>query len=85
MEMQKTCKQILDNAKIYDAFHKVMKHMLSNPILLVSFIIITATLIIPILSFTIFAIINVAIIFNIFIILEGNFSYLNQYIKLLLL
>lgn len=49
-----------------------MKYLLENPALMIGFLIFAAILIIPILLFTIFAIINVAIAFTGFIIIEGN-------------
>lgn len=70
--MCKRLKILFDDAQIYNTVNKSMKYMLSNPLLLIAFIIITATLILPIVFFTIFAVINVAIAFTGFIIIEGT-------------
>lgn len=75
--MQKS-KKFIEDAKLYDKIDKMMKFMLANPIILVGFIIVTAVFVIPILLFTFFAIINVAIAFTSFIIIQGKCMFKNK-------
>ncbi|OXU20235.1 hypothetical protein TSAR_016948 [Trichomalopsis sarcophagae] len=71
-KIQQKCKKFFEDAKVFNKVDSMMKYLLSHPLLLAGFIIVVATLVIPIFLFTIFAIINVAIAFTSFIIIEGN-------------
>lgn len=78
IEIMQKSKKFIEDAKVYDKIDKMMKYMLANPIMLVGFIIVTAIFIVPILLFTFFAIINVAIAFTSFIIIQGKLKKNNN-------
>lgn len=72
IEMFLKSKKSFTDGEIYKQMKYVVDYLLSNPLLLFGMIIVSTVFIVPIALFSVFIIINVAVAFVSFIIVEGN-------------
>lgn len=73
LKTKKMINQFMLETRMYETMDQAAKYLMSHPVLLAACVSVLAALIVPILLFIIFAVINVAFAITGFIVIEGNY------------